>query len=266
MQKVLDRNPLIIAHRGDSINAPENTIAAFEMAYEKGADGIEFDVQLSRDSVPVVIHDLKLKRTGRRKGKVAELTASELGTIDVGSWFNAKHPESADPRFVHEAVPTLAEVLEVAKKFDGPIYIELKCCEADHERLARAVCDHIRDSQQLSQMIIKSFRLAVIPLVRLYLPEVQTATLFAPRIMHLLRNKRNIIALAREFDSHQLSLQRSLATRKLVALARDERMSVAVWTADDPKWVDRCRERGIKALITNDPATLLAARDSVKVH
>ena len=82
--------PLIIGHRGASADAPENTMAAFREAIAVGADGIEFDVRLTRDGVPVVIHDSTLRRTGGLPQRIAEITQSELATIDVGSWFARK--------------------------------------------------------------------------------------------------------------------------------------------------------------------------------
>src|SRR4051794_314397 len=93
--KEVEHSPLIIAHRGASAWAPENTLAAFEMAMESGADGIELDVRLSRDGVPVVIHDATLRRVGGRNKRVACISAAELTQVDVGSWFNAKYPERA---------------------------------------------------------------------------------------------------------------------------------------------------------------------------
>jgi glycerophosphoryl diester phosphodiesterase len=81
------KTPLIIAHRGASAVAPENTIAAFRRAIEVGADGVEFDVRLARDGVPVVIHDSTLERTAGLKRGVSDLTSEELSQIDVGSWF-----------------------------------------------------------------------------------------------------------------------------------------------------------------------------------
>ncbi|MFT3743653.1 MAG: glycerophosphodiester phosphodiesterase family protein [Pyrinomonadaceae bacterium] len=261
----MNQSPLIIAHRGDSSHAPENTLAAFQMAIDKGADGVEFDVRLSKDGVPVVIHDANLKRTGGRGEKVADLTAFQLGTIDVGSWFNKRFPKSANSAFSNEPVPTLAAVLELLKHTTGPIYIELKCGHKNYEPLAKAVCDIIRDSPQLPQMIVKSFKLAAIPVVRLKLPEVQTAALFEPKILDLVRSKKHLITLAKEFGAHQLSLHYSLATKKFAALAKTAEMPVTIWTADNVKWVDRCRERDIKALITNDPAKLLSAREKLEI-
>src|SRR5687767_5965470 len=108
-------SPLIIAHRGASAHAPENTLAAFQAAIEGGADGIEFDLQLAKDGVPVVIHDDDLKGTASRDQRVRDLTSRQLGKIDVGSWFNATHPKRARPEFAHETVPTLARTLKLLK-------------------------------------------------------------------------------------------------------------------------------------------------------
>ena len=257
----MSRLPLIIAHRGASAQAPENTLAAFQMAIDAGADGVEFDVQLSLNGVPVVIHDETLERTGLRVGSVSDFTAKELGHIDVGSWFNKKFRKKARPEFANETIPTLTQVLKLLKDFRGLIYIELKPHENNFRELSKTVCDVIRDSPLLPQMIVKSFRLAAIPAVRHYLTEVQTAALFEPTILRFLQRRKHILAMAREFGAHQISLHHSLATRKLVSLARDAGMPVTIWTTDDPKWIARCRKRGVRALITNDPVKLLAACD-----
>lgn len=245
-------SPLIIAHRGDSRNAPENTMAAFRSAIECGADGVEFDVQLAKDGVPVVVHDYDLRRTAGRREKIGELTSKQLAKVDVGIWFGEK--------FAGENVPTLSSVLAMYSDSGGPIFIELKCESGEYSDLVSSVCDLIRDSPLLPRIIVKSFRLAAIGEARFRLPEVQTAALFEPSIMTILRRRQYIIAMAREFGAHQISLHTSLATAKLVELARQFSMPTTVWTADSPRWIHRCRERNIDNLITNDPRKMLAAR------
>lgn len=252
--------PLIIGHRGASTHAPENTLAAFEMAIDAGADGIEFDVQLAKDVVPVVIHDETLLRTGRLQKRVRDLTSRELEQIDVGTWFNAKFPKRANRKFTGETVPTLQQTLRLLRGFDGLLYIELKCDETNFRELAAIVCEVICDSPQLPQVIVKSFKLSVIPEVRHRLPSVQTAALFAPEIMHYLRRREYMIALAREFGADQLSVHYSLITPRLCRLASAAEMPLTVWTVDDPKWIVRRRQLGIGALITNDPAKMLTFR------
>ena len=253
--------PLIIAHRGASSNAPENTMASFRAAAESGADGIEFDVRVAADGVPVVIHDATLKRTAGRNVRVGELTSAELAKIDVGSWFNTGRPKHANAAFVKETVPTLPAVLALLADSRGLVYIELKCGLRSVGPLVDAVANLLRDSPLVARVIIKSFRLAALSEMRHCLPTVQTAALFEPSVLNILRRRRYIIEVAREFGAQQLSLHRSLITPKLARLARDAGMPLTVWTVDAPKWITRCQRLGITALITNDPLRMLATRD-----
>ncbi len=252
--------PLIIGHRGASAHAPENTIAAFRLAIESGADGIEFDVRCAADGVPVVIHDANLERTGLRHDNISDLTSKQLGKIDVGSWFNAKFPKKASPAFALETVPTLANTLKSFAGFEGLFYIELKADDRDFRDLAKAVCDEIRNSPLLPRIIVKSFKLAAISEVRHHLPGVATAALFSPKIMDFLRRRKHILAIAHEFGASQISLHKSLVTAGLAKRSSLLNIPVTVWTADNPRWIKRCRKLGIRALITNDPAKLLETR------
>ncbi|MFN0279317.1 MAG: glycerophosphodiester phosphodiesterase [Pyrinomonadaceae bacterium] len=261
----IDLSPLIIAHRGASAHAPENTLAALQMAVETQADGVEFDVRLAKDGVPVVIHDATLNRTGHRSVSVAALTSDELNKIDVGSWFNIKHPKRFNSDFASETIPTLTQVLRLLQNFTGLIYIELKCGENDYCQLSKAVCDIISDSPLLPQIIIKSFKLTAISEVKHLLPQVQAAALFQPTIMKFIQRRKHIVTFARESGADQISIHRLLVTRKLVALATEMQMPVTIWTVDNTKWLNRCRKLGIKALITNDPAKMLVARRS-EIH
>ena len=119
--------PLVIGHRGASAVAPENTLAAFERALADGADGIELDVRLARDGVPVVVHDPTLRRTARIDASIAALSSSDLSAIDVGSWFNRRHPARAASVYARETVPTLARVFETIAPRCRLLYVELKC-------------------------------------------------------------------------------------------------------------------------------------------
>lgn len=257
--KKVSKTPLIIGHRGASAHAPENTIAAFQLAIDCGANGVEFDVQLAADGVPVVIHDYDLRRTGGRNDKISALTSTELTKIDVGSWFNKKHRTHTHAEFADERIPTLEHVLELLKNSHGPIYIELKCEIGEYKSLVRAVCEMLENSPMLKRIIVKSFRLAVIPEVKCHLPSIQTAALFEPSIMTILRRRSNIIDIAREFGADQISLHYSLASAKLAAAASEANMPVTIWTVDNPKWLKKCQDRGIGSIITNDPQLMLAA-------
>lgn len=254
--------PLVIAHRGDSAHAPENTLAAFTRAVEVGAEGIEFDVRLTRDGEAVVFHDATLKRTGGRKEALLAMTADELAMVDIGSWFNRKRPAFADPDFGNERVATLAQALERLKEFKGLVYVELKCDAGKVEELCEAVSRVIDGSPMLPQMIVKSFELAAIPHIRRLCPDVQTAALFGAKIMTALRKGSRIIQAAETAGAHQLSVHYSLATAGLMKMARRKNMQVTIWTADGTRWIRKGAGLGLKAIITNDPAKLLSVKPS----
>lgn len=249
--------PLIIAHRGASSLAPENTFAAFERAIADGADGIEFDVRLANDGVPVVIHDATLKRTAGLSGRVDDYSAKELGQIDVGSWFTAKGDAI---RFSGERIQTLAATLEYLENFPGRIYIELKCEETDAGPLARAVCSVIKDAKAIDRFIVKSFRLSVIPHVRHYCPRVRVAALFTAKIGNILRKENHLVKIAGEFGVDELSIHYLLATPKLLKKAAKSSLPVTIWTVDNPRWVARAIRLGLSSIITNDPGRLIRKR------
>lgn len=256
--------PKIIAHRGASALAPENTLASFRKAIEADADGIEFDVRLSKDGVPVVIHDPTLLRTAGINKSVAELTAEELSLVDVGSWFNAAYPARARTEFSSEGIPSLQAVLQLAEKIEGPIYIELKCeTDPDTSQLVDAVSREIKDSSLLDRIILKSFRLGVIPQARAILPGVRTAALFAPQVMRLLRKEKYLINIAREFGADHLSVHKSLVSRNLVRKAAKNDMPITVWTVNSSRWMTRSIKRHLFAVITDDPSKMLMIRESI---
>jgi glycerophosphoryl diester phosphodiesterase len=182
--------------------------------------------------------------------------------IDVGSWFNLRYPKKAEVSFREQTVVTLAELMNAYDSFKGLFYIELKCGKKDYAALVSAVCDVIRDSPLLPQIIVKSFNLAALPVVHSLLANVQTAALFEPKVIDLVRRRSQLLTIARKYGADQLSLHYSLASPRLVSLAAAAGMPVTIWTADDPKWIERSRKRGIGAVITNDPQRLLLVRSA----
>ena len=144
------------------------------------------------------------------------------------------------------------------KDFDGPIYIELKANASTFRELSAAVCDVIRDSILLQQIIVKSFKLAAIPEVKHCLPGVQTAGLFGVDVMLIIRRREYIVTLAEEFGANHISVHHSLLTPKLASRAAEAGMPITVWTVDDPRWLARRSALKIDALITNDPQRFLS--------
>lgn len=257
------KSPLIVAHRGTSAFAPENTLAAFEQAIEDQADGIEFDVRLAKDGIPVVFHDANLQRMARVKEHVSNLTLVELQGLDLGSWFNQRFPRRADAKFIGEFIPTLAQVFDFFRAFEGRIYVELKGFPREMPAMIQAVIREIRQTDLLPNIILKSFNLDAIAEAKRIFPEIRTAALFAPKIVSILRRKQRLIEQAKNYSADELSIHYSLATRKLVENAARENMPTTIWTADRAVWVKRAMDFGIKAIITNNPARLIIERSEI---
>ena len=222
------REPLIIGHRGASAVAPENTITAFRSAIHAGADGIEFDVRLSADGIPVVIHDDTLSRTHGLRRRVADLTGHELDELGV---------------------PSLRDLFELMSGNEMLLCLEIKGSSAE---LAERCCELVREFSFEERTIVECFDLNVLKLV-----DLKTAALFEPRIYP----DKYIVDRALAVGASVLALHHRLAKAPLVEKAKLAGLRVVVWTVDDRAWISKARSLGIEALITNDPATMIEAAD-----
>lgn len=261
--KAMSNLPLIIGHRGASAIAPENTLAAFKRAIQDGADGIEFDVQLSLDDMPVVIHDAKLARTGLIDGVVAELSAEVLAQTDVGSWFSQR-PNAHDVDFSNEKLPSLQQVFDLFADSDALLYLEMKSRPGDKKRLAAEVAGAIRKHAIAERVIVSSFNLELVQGVKAIDSAIRTAALFEPRVSRpaTLVRRIKLVELAKACGADEICLHHTLASRRLTEQAKTAQLEVVVWTVDNPDWIERARSRGVKALITNDPASMIRYRNS----
>lgn len=255
--------PLIIGHRGASDHTPENTLIAFDKAIADGADGIEFDVQLARDGVPVVIHDTTLKRTGLRAGLMGDMASSELQMIDVGTWFNIRYPEHARKEFATARIPTLEAVLDRFKSGEAMLYIELKCNMRASRAVARAVVDLIREYHFNNRAVVLSFALESILEIKQIDPTIRTAALFEPKLTRPIQKRNAMIDKAVRYQADEIALHRSLTTSRVIDQARRYGLQVVVWTANHPSWIARALKERIHAVITNVPALMCAERSKL---
>ncbi|HYK19852.1 MAG TPA: glycerophosphodiester phosphodiesterase family protein [Pyrinomonadaceae bacterium] len=245
--------PLIIGHRGASAVAPENTMGAFRVAIAAGADGIEFDVRLTRDGIPVIIHDSTLRRTAGLAARVADLDWAELQRVDVGSWFTR-----SGNSFPNETIPSLEELLTLFESNDLLIVLEMKCeSRSEHLPLAEACCRLLNEHSLKQRVIVECFDLSALTIVKDIDPEIKTAALFEPAFS---MSDQRILDKATEVGASVLAPHHRLARPSLVDKAKLAGLQVAIWTVDDPSWIARARSMGIDALITNDPAAMLAHR------
>lgn len=261
--------PLIIGHRGASAVTPENTLAAFARALDEGADGVELDVRLARDGVPVVIHDATLRRTGLREEMVAEMTSAELGKIDVGSWFNRANPRLARPEYARQFIPTLDQVFLFVNEEpsrEATIYVEMKTERAlqSSNELAHSVVQCINEFEFRPRVVVASFDLNALAVIKQIDGGICTGALFEPRrTARKLMSTRRMIASTIERGADEILLHRMMAIRNLVSRALENGLRPVVWTVDDSKWMRRANALRLHAIITNNPAEMAAARGQI---
>lgn len=218
-------------------------MAAFREAIAAGSDGIEFDVRLTRDGVPVIIHDSTLRRTTSLPHRIADLTWPELESLDVG-------------------VPSLEQLFTLFEANDLLLFLEMKCdSPAEYAPLAQAGCKLIDAYSFRERLMIECFELPALEIVKRIDSEFKTAALFQPAFStpSVLLDQR-IINQATAVGASAVALHHRLARNSLVQKAKDAGLLVAVWTVDDPTWIERAKSAGIDALITNNPAAMLSHR------
>ena len=253
---ITTNSPLIIGHRGASAIAPENTLAAFAQALIDGADGIELDVRLARDGVPVVIHDATLRRTGLTNGAIAQRTSIQLGETSAGAWFNHTYPALARPDYADQRVLTLEQVLQFVDNQKCTVYIEVKTEGASSiDELVYSVTDLINRYAVQDRVVVVSFDLDAIAKTKAVDESIRTGALFAPaRSAGKVGGPERIVAAANDHGADELLLHRLIARPRLIRRAIDHHLRVVAWTVDDPVWIEHAGRLGIYALITNNPA------------
>jgi len=247
---VLARDIQVIAHRGLSGAAPENTMAAFQAAADLGV-GFELDVTLSATGEVVILHDDTLGRTTNGRGEIGDFSLAEIKALDAGSWF--------DEAFAGESIPTLREVLE---RFGGvvPIDIEIKD-RKPHEPLADAVVSEIERAGLVDKVFVTAFNPYMLVRVREKNPDIRRGMLTAT------------------FKDEDLSLIEKVILRRLLfrgkvkpAIIAEEQVrikkrkvkkwhrhgyEVLVWTVNDKAGMQQMIEAGVDGIITNHPDVLL---------
>lgn len=246
---------MIVAHRGASHDAPENTLAAFHLAWERGADAIEGDFQLTADGQIVCIHDKTTKRVAPEQPDlmVKEATFEQLRQLDVGRWKAAK--------FVDERIPTLEDVLATIPR-GKRIFVEIKCgteiVPALKKRLSRSGLSN-------EQIMIIAFNETVVDACRRSMPQYQCNWLTSYRWSREERAwepaKSDVIETLRRSQATGLGTQGNLEVidRAFVGRLRDTGFEFHVWTINDPDAANRFVELGVDSITTDRPALIRRA-------
>ncbi|MCB0844916.1 MAG: glycerophosphodiester phosphodiesterase [Bacteroidetes bacterium] len=248
--------PLVIAHRGASGIAPENTLASIQKALEMKVDMVEIDVHLSQDEEVIVIHDATLDRTTNGTGAVKDKLLSEIKTLDAGSW--------KDPQFVNEPVPTLSDVME---KINGQAVVLIEIKQGEEGRypgLEQKVIEIIDQFDARSWSIIQSFETeTVAEAIRLgggiEVQKLISGTL--PTLpFHVDKGfvwgsplgYENIAAINPHFKS---------LTPRFVNQVHEKGLKVFTWTVNEKEEMEEVIGLGVDGIITNYPDRLIGIRD-----
>lgn len=231
----ISRRPFLWAHRGVSCEAPENTMAAFRLAEGAGADGIECDVQLTRDGIPVLLHDDTIRRTSSGRGAVAEMSLAELRRFDFGGWFGRD--------FSGESIPTLENLLAWA---GDRLWLNLELKQADTGRATLELLEEFRHAK----VIISSFDWEVLATVRSYSPDLPLAVLVDRRPWQA------ALEMVRSLGAVSLNPSVRRVTRPLLAACRAEGVPLIPYTVNDPDRFLALVGRGVGGVFTNDPRLL----------
>jgi len=278
--KKINRRPMVIAHRGASGLAPENTQAAFKLAIDMRADGIEMDVQMSADGRAVVIHDWRVNRTTDGRGHVSLLTSDQLARLDAGGWFDrrlivrprlraqlereAKIIINGNPVYAGEPVPTLEATLALLAPANlRRVYIELKSEPSTRAALLAEVIALVRDFRMEQAVTLLSFDHEAVKEAKRVAPDIRAAATF-PIAGRALATARSIVTTVESLGADEAALHFGLATRRTIATLHEKGFSVSAWTANSALVMRRLINSRVDAIMTNFPNRLFSTLTTTK--
>jgi glycerophosphoryl diester phosphodiesterase len=236
-------NMLKIAHRGASAHAPENTLAAFRLAVEMGAKFVETDLQLTRDAKIVAMHDATVDRTTNGRGRVSKMSLVELRGLDAGVKFLSVDGKS----YKGERVPTLDEILELARTADVTFYLELK--DVQGWGFEQSLVGALRRADAMKRVVVISFDWEKLATVRRIEPELTAGFLCEKPSMQLIEKA---VALG----AKQFMPSADRVTPEIIAAAHEAKLLVVVWTVNEIEDMSTLTAMGVDGIISDYPDRL----------
>lgn len=237
---------MVMAHRGDSVDAPENTLPAFQAAIDHGADAAEMDVQMTKDGTIVVLHDSSIDRTSTGSGKIWNVTYDEIKDLDNGSFFN--------PSFSDTHIPTLDQVIKLCK---GKLYLNIEIKRTGHDDgIEKKVLDIIKANNFQNQCDITSMDYNTLVTVRSLDPSIKTVY-------------TTTVALGNVADltaADAFSVETTFVNQSFVRSMRQNGKQLFVWTVNDENQMETMINLGANAIITNDPTSCRNLVDSSQTN
>jgi len=238
-------NILVVAHRGASGYAPENTLSAMKKAIEMKAEMSELDVQETADGEIILLHDNTTKRTGKKDLNIWKLNYDDLKDIEVGEWFSEEYKG--------EPIPTLKEVIDLVK---GKMKLNIELKANKHEKmLAERSLKVVTDNEFLDQVVFTSFKFDEIRKIRALNKEAKVGYIFG-------KLPENVDVFTEDVDL--LSAHYKTVDAEFVKKAKSNGKEVHVWTVNEPEDMKRMIELGVEAIITNYPDVLRKVLDGEK--
>jgi glycerophosphoryl diester phosphodiesterase len=245
------RKPMIIAHRGASAYAPENTMVSFKRALEMGAEGIELDVHLTADGYMAVIHDGKVDRTSSGKGWVKDMTLSQLRELDFGSWFS--------PEFKGERIPVLEDIMELLKNRNVLLNIEAKSGPIIYHGLEEKLSKIIHDYGMTDRVIVSSFNHYSLVHLKSISPDIKIGLLYEAGLYEPWD-------YAKKLDAYAIHPLFYNAVPEIVEGCRKHGVAVNPFTVDQPELIRKVAAAGVDGIITNVPDIALKVVNGYEVN
>lgn len=228
----------IFAHRGASNYAPENTMAAFELAVSQGAEGIETDVHLTKDNIPVIIHDEKIDRTTNNTGLVKDYTYDEIRQLDAGSWMSKS--------FSKETIISLEEFLKWIKDKDLLMNVELKNNKINYPHIEAIVYEQIKYHKLSDRAIMSTFNKQSIKRCKTLDSSIEVAWLTSKR-------NRNLISDFKKTGADAIHMHYRLLNKKDINKANYERIPIRVYTINKRRQLRKCYSLQCAAIFSDIP-------------
>lgn len=234
----MSTKPLVWAHRGASGYAPENTLAAFQKAVDLGADGVELDIQLTKDDQIVVIHDETIDRTSDGKGWVKDYTLEELRAFN----YNRTKPE-----YKHADIPTMREVFELLKPTGLFINIEIKTGVVFYEKIEEKILALTKEMGMEDRVCYSSFNHYTVTRIHELKPDAEVGFLYADGLIDMPSYgvKHGVNALHPALYNLQYD--------GFVKECKEKGLKLNVWTVNERPYMEMCCQYGVDAIITNYP-------------
>lgn len=230
---------MIIGHRGSSGEAPENTLASIELAIEQGCQGIETDLQLTKDGEIVVFHDWSVERTTNGQGEIKDLTLEELSTLDLGSWFSQE--------FKNEKILTLESLLNIIPE-NLLLNLEVKSRSFDNRGIEEEVVKILEKNNRLKNIVVSSFNHKSLKRIQKLNSELKLGILYEAYFINPVESLKSS-----ELNIHSIHPAHYYVDKDFIEEAEKNNLKVYSWTVNDIESANRLKDLGVTGIITNYP-------------